>query len=112
GVPISGGLETLARTGSKLHVLHDWKICGRDATVPDTWTWNWARASCRTISAVFRSGGANRGDPVPYLQSSLDVFDARLVLNTLTSLDYTAALRSLKSRSTLVLYRMRVLGKE
>src|SRR5437660_9071056 len=79
-------METLARTGSELHVLHNWQECGRDATVPNTWTRNWARAPCGTISAVFRGGRAIRGDPVPYLQSSLDVVDARLVLNTLTSL--------------------------
>jgi hypothetical protein len=79
-VPISGCMETLARTGSQLHVLHHTQICRRDPTVPDTWPWNWTRAPCGTISAIGCGGHANRGDPVPYLQSSLDVFDARLVL--------------------------------
>src|SRR5438128_12055322 len=92
-------METLARTGSELHVLRNWQECGRDATAPDTWIWNWARAPCGTISYVFRGGRANRGDPVPYLQSSLDVVDARLVLNTLTSLH-----RTLRSFPTPVSY--------
>src|SRR5258705_13179915 len=82
GVPISGGVETLARTGSELHVLQSGKIRGRDASVLDPRTWIWARAPRGTISVVFRSGRANRGDPLPNLQSSLDVFDARLVLST------------------------------
>lgn len=86
----TGGMETLARTGSELHVLHDWEICWRDATVPDPRTWIWARTPCGTISAVVCGGPANRRDPVPYLQSSLDVFDPRLVLNTLAGVDYTA----------------------
>src|SRR5882762_3756331 len=96
GVPISSGVETLARTGSKLHVLHHGKICGRDASVPDPRTWIWARAPRGTISVVFRGGCANRGDPLPNLQSSLDVFDARLVLST--TLDDTA---NLANRMTL-----------
>ena len=80
GVPISGRVETLARTGSELHVLHHGKICGREASVPDPRTWIWARAPRRALAGVFRGGCTNRGDPFPNLQSSLDVFDSRLVL--------------------------------
>src|SRR5882762_6298903 len=45
-------METLARTGSELHVLRNWQECGRDATVPDTWTWNWARPPRKTAEIV------------------------------------------------------------
>src|SRR5215831_16221235 len=80
GVPISSSMETLARTGSEHYFLRNGQVCRWHPAVPDTWTWFWTAAPCRAFPVLVSSGYANRRDQIPYLRSSLNDINARLVL--------------------------------